>query len=202
MSGAQNWSLQLTTPLGADVLWLECLEGTEYLSEPFLFELSTLSKQDIVDASALMGKPAHVTLVDGDGNKRYIHGLVTRFSQEEHRCTAELRPWIWMLSLTSDCRIFQNKSVPDIINAVFGDCGQADYRNDLVLSYSPLDYCVQFQETALEFVSRLMEEAGIAYYFEHSECQRKIEMSPGAQSRDDTPVGGGRDEGDLNCILQ
>ena len=176
MSGAQNWSLQLITPLGADVLWLDSLEGTEYLSEPFLFELSTLTAQDIVDASALVGKPAHVTLVDGDGNKRYIHGIVTRFSQDERRCTAELRPWIWMLSLTSDCRIFQNKSVPDIITAVFGDCGQADYRSDLVLSYSALDYCVQFQETALEFVSRLMEEAGIAYYFEHSESAHTLVM--------------------------
>src|SRR5215469_6518081 len=176
MSGAQNWSLQLTTPLGADVLWLECLEGTEYLSEPFLFELSTLTEQDSVDASALVGKPAHVTLVDGDGNKRYIHGIVTQFSQDERRCTAELRPWIWMLSLTSDCRIFQNKTVPDILTAVFGDCGQTDYRSDLALSYSALDYCVQFQETAFEFVSRLMEEAGIAYYFAHSESAHTLVM--------------------------
>jgi len=176
MSGAQHWSLQLTTALGADVLWLESLEGTEYLSEPFLFELSTLTEQDTVDASALMGKPAHVTLVDGDGNKRCIHGIVTRFSQDERRCRAELRPWIWMLSLSSDCRIFQNKSVPDILAAVFRDCGQTDYRNDLVLSYSALDYCVQFQETAFAFVSRLMEEAGIAYYFEHSEIAHTLVM--------------------------
>jgi type VI secretion system secreted protein VgrG len=176
VSGAQSWSLQLTTPLGPDALWLESLEGSEYLSEPFLFELSMLSDQDTVDASALVGKPAHVTLVDGDGNKRYIHALVTQFSQNERRCTAELRPWLWMLSLTSDCRIFQNKTVPDILTAVFGDCGQIDYRNDLVLSYPTLDYCVQFQETAFQFVSRLMEEAGIAYYFDHSEGAHTLVM--------------------------
>jgi len=176
MSGARKWSLQLSTPLGEDVLWLESLEGTEYLSDPFLFELSMLTEQDSVDASALVGKPAHVTLVDGDDNKRYIHGIVTRFSQNERRCTAELRPWIWMLSLTSDCRIFQNKSVPDILTAVFGDCGQTDHRSNLALSYAALDYCVQFQETAFEFVSRLMEEAGIAYYFEHSESAHTLVM--------------------------
>jgi type VI secretion system secreted protein VgrG len=176
VSGAPDWSLQLTTPLGQDLLSLESLEGTEYLSEPFLFELSMLTGQDTVDASALVGKPAHVTLVNGDGNKRYIHGLVTRFGQNERRCTAELRPWLWMLSLTSDCRIFQNKTVPDILAGVFGDCGQTDYRNDLVLSYPTLDYCVQFQETSFQFASRLMEEAGIAYYFDHSESAHTLVM--------------------------
>ena len=176
MSGALAWSLQLTTPLGPDVISLESLEGSESLSEPFSFALSMLTDQDNVDASAVVGKPAHVTLIDGDANKRYIHGLITRFSQSERRCMAELRPWLWMLSLTSDCRIFQNKSVPDILTAVFGDCGQTDYRNDLVLSYPTLDYCVQFQETAFNFVSRLMEEAGITYYFDHSESAHTLVM--------------------------
>jgi type VI secretion system secreted protein VgrG len=176
VSGARTWSLELTTPLGSDVLTLESLEGAEYLSEPFLFELSMLTDQDSVDASALIGKAAHVTLVDGDGNKRYVHGLVTRFAQNEHRCTAELRPWLWMLSLSSDCRIFQNKTVTDILTEVFNDSGQTDYRNDLVLTYSTLDYCVQFQETSFQFVSRLMEEAGIAYYFDHSESGHTLVM--------------------------
>jgi len=176
VSGALAWSLQLTTPLGPDVISLESLEGSESLSAPFSFALSMLTDQDTVDASAVVGKPAHVTLIDGEANKRYIHGLITRFSQSERRCMAELRPWLWMLSLTLDCRIFQNKSVPDILRAVFGDCGQTDYRNDLVLSYPTLDYCVQFQETAFDFVSRLMEEAGIAYYFDHSESAHTLVM--------------------------
>ena len=176
MSGARNWSLEVTTPLGADVLVLDTLEGEEYLSAPFLFELSMLTEQDFVDASALIGKPAHATLVDGDGNKRYIHGIITQFTQKQHHCTAELRPWIWMLSLTSDCRIFQNKTVPEILEAVFGDCGQTDFRSDLALSYPSLEYCVQFQETTFEFVGRLMEEAGIAYYFAHSESAHTLVM--------------------------
>jgi type VI secretion system secreted protein VgrG len=176
VSETRTWSLELTTPLGADQLSLESLQGSESLSEPFLFEISMVTDQDTIDASALVGKPAHVTLVDGEGNKRYIHGLVTRFGQDEHRCTAELRPWLWMLSLASDCRIFQSKAVPDILTAVFGDCGQTDYRNDLVLSYPTLDYCVQFQETSFQFVNRLMEEAGIAYYFEHSESAHTLVM--------------------------
>jgi type VI secretion system secreted protein VgrG len=89
---------------------------------------------------------------------------------------AELRPWIWMLALTSDFRIFQNKTVPDILTAVFGDCGQTDYRNSLALSYSSIYYCIQFQKTAFDFVSRLMKEAGIAYYFDHSESAHTLVM--------------------------
>ena len=176
MSGVENWSLHVTTPLGTDVLSLDTLEGAEYLSEPFLFELSMHTAQDFVDAAGLVGKPAHVTLVDGDGKERYIHGIVTRFSQNEHQCTAELRPWLWMLSLTTDSRIFQNKTVPDILTQVFADCGQTDYRSDLVLSYPTLEYCVQFQETGLDFVSRLMEEIGIAYYFEYSSSAHTLVM--------------------------
>ncbi len=174
MSGAQNWSLQLSTALDAEILLLESLAGAEQLSEPFLFELSMLTQQDLVDASALIGKPAHATLVDGEGNKRYIHGIVTRFSQNERRCAAELRPWLWLLSLTADCRIFQNKAVPDILTQVFDDSGKTDYRSDLILTYPTLEYCVQFLETTFEFVSRLMEEAGIAYYFEHSDTAHTL----------------------------
>lgn len=172
--GAQKWSLQVSTALGPDAFWLEELQGAEYLSEPFLFELSMLTDQDTVDAAAVVGKSAYVTLIDGDGNKRYIHGLVTRFAQNERRCTAELRPWLWILSLISDCRIFQNKTIPDILTAVFQDCGQTDYRDDLVGTYTSLDYCVQFQETSFQFVSRLMEEAGIAYYFDHSDSAHTL----------------------------
>jgi type VI secretion system secreted protein VgrG len=174
VSGPHNWSLQLTTALDADVLLLESLEGEEHLSAPFLFKLSMLADRDFVDASALVSKPAHATLVDGDGNKRYIHGILTRFSQNERRCDAELRPWLWLLSLAADCRIFQHKTVPEILSQVFEEAGQTDFRNDLILNYPALDYCVQFHETTLEFVSRLMEEAGISYYFEHSETAHTL----------------------------
>jgi type VI secretion system secreted protein VgrG len=176
MSGTAQWSLMLTTPLGGDALALQRLEGEEHLSDPFLLHL-TMTASAPVDTDALLGKPACVTLIDGGGNKRYLHGLVTRFRQSGNVCSADLRPWLWMLSLIADNRIFQAKSVPDILAAVFSDAGFTDYRNDLQGSYGTLDYCVQFQESSLGFVSRLMEEAGICYFFEHTDSAHTLVLA-------------------------
>jgi len=164
------------TPLGADALTLRNLEGEEYISDLFLLNL-TMTASGPVDAAALLGKAAYVTLIDGDGNKRYLHGLVTRLTQGGDGCSAELRPWLWMLSLVADNRIFQLKSVPEILTAVFSNAGFTDYRDDLRGTYDPLDYCVQFQETDLTFVSRLMEEYGISYFFEHSDSAHTLVLA-------------------------
>ncbi len=176
MSGSPQWSLTLTTPLGPDTLTLLELDAEEHVSDPFLLRLG-LSAAGPVDAAALLGKPACVTLTDGDGNLRYLHGLVTRFTQSGPTCTAELRPWLWMLSLSTDNRIFQAKAVPDILTSVFSDAGFTDYRNDLRQSYAALDYCVQFRESSLAFVSRLMEEFGICYFFEHSDSAHTLVLA-------------------------
>lgn len=179
MSGSAQWSLAVTTPLGADTPALVALAGDEFLSAPFLFRL-TMTAPGPVDATALLGKPAAVTLIDGSGHKRFLHGLITRFTQRGSDCTAEMRPWLWMLSLAADNRIFQNQSVPDILAAVFGDAGFTDYRNSLTETYPPLEYCVQFQETSFAFASRLMEAAGISYFFEHSESAHTLVLADDA----------------------
>jgi type VI secretion system secreted protein VgrG len=176
MSGSPQWSLSLTTPLGPDALTLQQLEGEEHLSDAFLLRLG-MTASGPVDAGALLGKAACVTLIDGDGNKRYLHGLVTRFSQSGNQCNADLRPWLWMLSLIVDNRIFQAKTVPDILTSVFSDAGFTDYRNDLRHSYAALGYCVQFRETSLAFVSRLMEEFGIFYFFEHTDSAHTLVLA-------------------------
>lgn len=82
-----------------------------------------------------------------------------------------------MLSLIVDNRIFQTKTVPDILTSVFSDAGFTDYRNDLRQSYAALDYCVQFRETSLAFVSRLMEEFGIFYFFEHTDSAHTLVLA-------------------------
>ena len=168
MSDAATWSLVLTTPLAAEGPALTALDGTETLSEPFLFTLEAKSPGNYLDPAALVGKAAGVTLIDGRGAQRHIHGLVTRLRQDGSGCVIELRPWLWQLAFTRDNRIFQNKSVPDILAAVFAAYDNQAHKSALVLTYAPLDYCVQYAESDLDFVSRLMEEAGIAYYFEYS----------------------------------
>lgn len=166
--------LSITTPLGADVLLLQGFTGTEALSQPFLFTLELLSEDDQVDFAKLIGNPVTVTIArPGGSEKRYVHGRISRFVQlgRDSRFThylAELRPWLWLLNFASDSRIFQNKSVPDILEAVFSELGYTDFRKNLKGQYSQREYCVQYQESYFDFVCRLLEDEGICYFFEHT----------------------------------
>ena len=90
-----------------------------------------------------------------------LHALETRYN-------AELRPWFWLLTQASDCQIFQEMSTPEILAKVFKDLGYSDFKDSLKATYATRDYCVQYRETAFDFVSRLMEDEGIFYYFEHT----------------------------------
>ncbi|MDQ5838269.1 MAG: type VI secretion system tip protein VgrG, partial [Acidobacteriota bacterium] len=158
--------LQITTPLGADKVLVRAFSGEEQMSGLFHYALELVSEDKGLDFSAVVGEGATVTLTLNDGTKHYFHGVVARFMQEDanERLTtyhAELRPWLWQLTLTADCRIFQNKSTPDIITGLFDELGFTDYKNSLTKTYAARDYCVQYNETAFNFVSRLMEDEGI-----------------------------------------
>jgi type VI secretion system secreted protein VgrG len=131
-----------------------------------------VSEDNAIDFQALIGKPVTVTLNLSNNTEHYLNGIVGRFVQEETnlrltRYYADIHPWLWLLTKTSDCRIFQNKSVPDILESIFSDLGFTDFRNDLKATYDKREYCVQYNESSFNFVSRLMEEEGIFYYFEH-----------------------------------
>src|SRR5579859_656959 len=170
-------SLKVTTPLGADALLLRGFRGEESLSEPFLFMLDMATEHSDLDVTQLVGAAATVSLTDGDGNTRLFNGLVTRVTVAGSFWQAELRRWLWMLTLTTDSKIFQSKSIPDIITGVFTALGFSDYKSQLTGSYQPLDYCVQYQETAFDFVSRLMEQAGIWYFFEHTDSAHTLVLA-------------------------
>ena len=174
MSGAAAWSLQLTTALGEDALVLQSLDGEEAVSQPFHFQLTASAGDITTDGARVVGKPACVTLVDGDGAKRYINGVATRFTLGPATCVIDLRPWFWLQSLTRNNRIFQDMTVPDILAKVFAGYGGAAFRNDLVMSYDKLEFCVQYGESDFHFASRLMEEWGISYYFDHSDSAHTL----------------------------
>ena len=93
------------------------------------------------------------------------------------RYRATIVPWLWLLTRTTDCRIFQDKTVPDIIEAVFKHYGFSDYQLKLTASYPTWEYCVQYRETAFNFVSRLMEQEGIYYYFEHQDGKHTLVLA-------------------------
>lgn len=168
-----NTFVSVSTPLGSDVLLLETLSGVESISRPFHFELGLLSEDPEIDFTKIVGQPITITLdLHGANEPRYLHGHIRSFTQLRNRdgfahYRAELVPWLWFLTQTTDCRIFQNKSVDEIIEQVCQDLGHRDLRSDLSGSYAKLEYCVQYRETDFAFVSRLMEHFGISYFFEH-----------------------------------
>jgi type VI secretion system secreted protein VgrG len=175
---AENPKLYLfiTTPLDGSTRKFSLLnvEGVEEISGLFLYTITVTCSDSSLDLETMIGKKVTVSIEDYSAKKRYINGLVTKMvlmgSDYKHTtCQIEIHPWLWQLTLTSDSKVFQNMSVPDIINSVFQDNGCSDFKKKLTGSYKERIYCVQYQETAFDFISRLMEEEGILYYFEHTE---------------------------------
>jgi type VI secretion system secreted protein VgrG len=165
--------MRVDTTLGGDVLLLAGFAGEESVSEPFAYTLDLLSEDSTIAAEDLLRTPATITVKVPGGDDRIIHGLVSRFTQlgqtdELTSYRAELVPWLWFLSLSADCKIFQNKDVLEIVEQVFKDQKYSDFAVRCTKSYPKREYCVQYRESHLNFVSRLLEEEGIFYFFEHS----------------------------------
>lgn len=165
---------QINSPLGPDKLILAEMGGSEELGRLFDFELQLTSDDPAIDLNQLLGKPMSLSVQQSVGSSRHFHGIVARCSQSvdqgqfaSYRVT--LRPWLWLLTRTSDCRIFQHLSAPQIIKQVFRDLGFSDFEDLLSRNYREREYCVQYRETSFDFVSRLMEEEGIYYFFRHEQ---------------------------------
>ncbi|MGB9486170.1 MAG: type VI secretion system tip protein TssI/VgrG [Terriglobia bacterium] len=173
---------KIDTPLGKDVLLLRGFKGTESISRLFRFELDLLSENSSISFPDIVGKNVTISLKQPDESYRYINGVISRFAQHatEEQFTsysAEMVPWLWFLTRNADCRIFQNKSIPDIITEVFSDLGFNDYTNSTQGSYDPREYCVQYRESDFNFVSRLMEEYGILYFFKHQQGKHTLVLA-------------------------
>jgi len=177
-----NRRIAITTPLGDDALLLRGFSGVESISQLFHFDLDLLSENDSVKFQDLVGKNVTLSILDAEGAERYWNGFVSRFSQghQDRRLTAyraQMVPWLWFLTRTADCRIFQNKTVPDIIKKIFSDLGFQDFELKLYGSFEPRDYCVQYRETDFNFVSRLMEEEGMYYFFKHEKSKHTLVLA-------------------------
>ena len=188
--------LALDTPLGKDVLLLQDLTGYEGISRMFSYDLNLLAHDnDAISFKSIVGQKVSITLHLPDGTPRYVSGYVSRFTQGETdermftRYHAQVVPWLWFLTREADCKIFQNMAVPDIISQVFNAFAFKDFRLSLKNSYPQTEYCVQYRETSFNFVSRLMEECGIFYYFDHT-TQGKHTMVLADQSNNLPPCPG------------
>uniref|UniRef100_UPI0012EC0337 type VI secretion system Vgr family protein n=1 Tax=Maridesulfovibrio zosterae TaxID=82171 RepID=UPI0012EC0337 len=167
---------------------LDSITGQESLSEPFSYSISAHSKDNALDFKSIVGKDVSVAIQLPDGKSdRYINGVVTRFTMslstvEATHYTLELRPWLWLMSMQADCAVFQNMSVPDIVKKVCNDAGYTDISDKLTGSYDPREYTVQYNETAFAFVSRLMEEEGIFYFFTHTANAHTMVLADSAET--------------------
>ncbi len=165
--------IAIETPLGEDVLLLQSFSGHEEISRLFEFDLHLLSEDYEINPDDIIGQNVTVRLHLPDGGTRYWNGHINRFirsnstSPKFAQYRASMVPWLWFLTRTSDCRIFQGKTVLDIVKQVFSDLGFTDIEERLTGSYRTWTYCVQYRETDFNFVSRLMEQEGIYYYFLH-----------------------------------
>ena len=188
--------LSVSTPLGDDVLLLSKMQGNEALGRLFEYRLDMYSERKDIDFAAVLGKKMTVKVEMPDDSQREFSGIVTRFACSGGfgamtKYVAEVRPWLWLLTRTSDCFIFQELSVVDIIKKV---CQKGIYGGQAVIdtglleyTYEKLPYCVQYRETDFVFLSRLMEGAGIYYYFKHEGGKHTMVLCDSYRAHAKTP---------------
>ena len=179
----QDRPFKVSSPLPFDTLLFYRMTGEEELARAFRYELELLSEDDAISMDDLLGNPMQVSVqCPSQGQERYFHGLVSRFGLVGYvnrlaLYRAELRPWLWFLNRTADCRIFQDQNVPDIAAQIFRENGFSDFENLCSGSYVPRGYCVQYRESDFDFVSRLFEQEGIYYYFTHQAGKHTLVMA-------------------------
>ena len=188
--------LKITTPLEDEFLLLNRMSASEALSTLFSYEIELLHEETkegfeptMVDVQALLGQPVSIELKQMNVGSRYFNGIINRFSQGARNLRfsyyyATLVPKVWILTQNIQSRIFQHKSVPDILRVVLKGF---DVSYELQGSYKPRNYCVQYRESDFDFASRLMEEEGIYYYFKHTPDKHKMIIADTPQSHLDCP---------------
>jgi type VI secretion system secreted protein VgrG len=177
---ADGRNITVSTALGDKLLFSQ-MEGWDEISQCFRYETGFVSKDINIKAEDILGTPVTIT-VRTDSAKRFIHGIVAEFAFHEYRedyahYRAVLRPWLWFLTNRSDNRIFQKKSVVEIIEEVWKPYAHVKVEKRLKKSYPPRDYCVQYRESDLDFVQRLMEHEGIFYHFDHADGEHTLVLS-------------------------
>jgi len=191
--------LRLSTPLGKDFFLMESLEAREAISSIYTVSVNVLHEEDPrkpgtpheVKPEDILGKQVTIELNQSDGTIRYFNGIVSRFRQG-HRTlqfthySLDVVPQFWMLTMSKQSRIFQDKDVKQILETVLSEKG-IDFKIQTEREYQPRNYCVQYRETDFDFASRMMEEEGIYYYFEHTAEKHTMIIGDTQESHKDCP---------------
>lgn len=182
--------ISIETPLAKDELLLTSFQGSEHLSKIFEFQIDVLSYNLHISPEKLIGEKVTVTIQNDQ--ERTFNGYISHFyfgeikadNLREYRLT--MVPWLWFLSKTQNQRIFQNKNTKDIVSQVFNDLGFKDF-DFQAGGGSVREYCVQYGESDLNFISRLLEEEGFAYYFKQEAQIHKLVIVDQKNAYDDCP---------------
>ena len=186
--------LTFTSPLGANVLLPEQLTGVEGVSELFVYQLELLAEtQTSIDPKKIVGQKVCVEIqADDSGTQRYVNGIVSSFEMsggddEFLSYRAIIVPNLWTLTLNRNTRVFQNQTVIDVIKAVLSPYNISP-SIDTSATYTPLEFCTQYRETDFNFVSRLMEQHGIFYYFKHTRDDHTLTLQDTSSKLSDCAV--------------
>ena len=186
--------MQFSSPLGKDVLLIESLDGAEGISRLFEYHVELLATVDTtIDIKSIVGSKVSVAIALSDAQgSRWISGIVASFEQcagdaEFDVYKARIVPSMWQLTLSTNCRVFQGKTVMDIAKKVIGEYGLS-LSDQTTGSYKPLEYCTQYSESDFHFVARILEESGIYYWFEHSDQDNKIVFGDSRTAYQDCPL--------------
>ena len=171
--------ISISSPLKKDELLLTSFQGGEYISRLFEFQLEVLSSNVTLDPQKLMGEQVTVTFQNEE--ERVFTGYVSRFSFGEIKAN-DLRqykltivPWLWFLTKTNNQRIFQEMTTKDIVSKIFKEHGFNDF-DFKAKGGKNREYCVQYNESDFDFVSRLLEDEGISYYFKHDKNKHTLHL--------------------------
>ena len=199
--------MQIVTPFEEDYLLINRLEGEEGLSRLYSFELELLHDEGessghdptIIESQKIVGKEIEVTVTQRDQTSRTFHGIVNQFSQgnRDGRFSyyyVTIVPAVWVLTQRHQSRIFQQMTVPDILKDILGEF---DVLYELQGEFKQRNYCVQYRETDFDFISRLMEEEGIYYYFKHEGGTHQMVVANVSQSNVDCPS-----KSEIECFLE
>jgi type VI secretion system secreted protein VgrG len=179
-----NREVSVITALDTDVLLFRSMRGSEQLGRLSEYRVQLLSTDGALKIADVLGKPISVVLELSAGDLRHFHGIVTRFSSTGTSegfasYEATVHPWLWLLTRAANCRIFQDKSAPAIVKEVCDAYGGvvALSAGSLSGTYPALPYCVQYRETDFNFVCRLLEAAGIYFFFTHDEDKHTMVLA-------------------------
>ena len=189
-SAATNATLTLTA--GGRTFAAAALEGAERVSQLFRFVVDVpAANPGALPFDALLGQPVSASLALPNGATRHFNGIASRISQGSTDKSIVFRievvPQLWLLTRTSNSRAFQDLSVPDILTRVLSERG-IPFQLNLQGAYPPRDFVLQYRESDFAFVSRLMEEEGIFYFFEHGAGGHTLVIADSPQSHPVVPA--------------